>query len=205
VSALPVDAARWRTRLGAERVLGAVAIVAALALAGSTFLYWYVAPYSSLSRTGGGFELLFGVRDADAWTTVPETAAVLLACAVVVAGAIGWWWRAAGPHALVRIAIAAAVAAVVVAGLRLADPPARRVAAERGIEGTYFTRANRVPGGREAVVSQALSARGGVDAALGAAVVALVATAGIVLLPSRPAAPRRSAPIDASRSSRSSS
>jgi hypothetical protein len=199
-----MDAGEWRTRSRVERLLGALAVAAALSLAGSLFLYWYVAPYSSLSRTGGGFELLFGVRDADAWTAVPGTAAVLLACALVVAVAVGWW-LAAGSRVVVVFAIVAAVAAVAVAGFRLANPAAHRVAVEHGIEGAYFTRANRVPRGREVVVSQALSARGGVDAALGVALVALVATVGIALAPSRSGSPERSASIDPSRSSRSSS
>jgi hypothetical protein len=186
-----------------ERSLGVLAVLAALGLIGSLFLYWYAAPYSSVSRSGGGFALTFGVRDADGWTVVPGTAAVLLACALVAAGAIGWW-LAAGPRVVVGLAIVAAGAAVVVAGFRLANPPTNRVAAERGIEGAYFSRANRVPRGREVVVSQALSARGGVDAALGLALVALVATVGIAIRPSRSASPARPASIAPNRSSRSS-
>jgi hypothetical protein len=150
-----------------------VAVLAAFALIGSLFLRWYSVPFSRVFRIGGGgFELAFGVSPANAWNAVPATSVVLLVCALVVLAAVVAAFRTRA-RASIPIAIAGAVVAVAAAGLTLANPPTQRVLATKD---GYFSR-TRV--GRQVVISRTLGAKGGPDAALGLAVVALAATVGL--------------------------
>jgi hypothetical protein len=100
---------------------------------------------------------------------------VLLVCAVVViAAVVGAFTTRVRP----AIPIAGAVVAAAAVGLTLANPPTQRVVATKK---GYFSRGNPASVGRQVVISRALSAKGGPDAALGLAVVALAATVGLAV------------------------
>jgi hypothetical protein len=165
------------------RAIGLTGLAAGAALVGSLFLTWYQVERFNVTNQGGGFFLRFGSGPSNAWDAISDTSLVLSVCAVAIGGLL-----------IVRLVKGSRRAALAALGFGLigvglvtyrivATPQARR-----GVEGSYFDRANGVPatdGVSQSSVMLTSGASGGAGLAVGAAVVATLA-AGTLAIGRRP-------------------
>jgi hypothetical protein len=142
-------------------------VVTAAAVWVALFLPWFHVTRSTITRGGGGFDLVFQPGTENAWSTIAVVAAVLLACAVFSAGRV----RAApvGPRLAVVIAAVGSLLAVGLIAFVLVNPPT--VAESIGTAGV-FHRPGGLLGARREVP---LSLSWGGFAALGFAVTSAAA------------------------------
>jgi hypothetical protein len=165
----------WRE----QRLLGAVAAVAAAAVWVALLFPWFHITRSAITRAGGGFELAFQPGTENAWSTVAVAAAVLSACALVSAGRM----RAAlgGSRLAVAIAAIASLLAIALIAFVLLNPPT--VAESIGTAGLF----TRQVGSRGAHRGVPVGLAWGGFAALGFAVTSGTAVlASVVLAHRRP-------------------